>query len=49
MYTQYAGDAGMLLLMKRKLIIGKNVLFLIILHCQFQGEGQDRKQTSEYQ
>ena len=49
MYIAYAGDAGILLLMKGKLTICHKVLFLIFLRCKFQGEGQGKKHTFEYQ
>jgi hypothetical protein len=54
--TSYAGGAGILLLTKGKLTIGKvksshcrRVLFLIFLHCRFQGVGQGKKQTFDCQ
>ena len=50
--TPYAGDAGILLLMKGKLTIWSHrvclrVLFLIFLCCRFQGQGQGKKHTLE--
>ena len=56
MYTPYAGDAGIFLLMKEKLTIGNVkssrlllVLFLFLICCRFQGEGQSKKRTFKCQ
>jgi len=51
MLTPYAGDAGILLLMTESWLLEKwshrvcrIALFLIFLRCQFQGDGQGKKQ-----